>query len=201
MTSTSQTGIADTSAAAAAAPAAEAAAPPSFDAVLHPQRSLSPSGFLSLMLVLAGISFTAGIAFLSVGAWPVLGFFGLDVLLVYAAFRLNYRSGRAYQTVQLTPTELVVRDVDPRGRERSWRFEPTWLRVELEEPPGPRSPLALCSHGGTLVIGAFLTPEEKRDFAAALRQALRDWRAGLVRRPADPAAAGSSPGPKMSEMA
>lgn len=152
---------------------------PQFDAILHPHRSLPASGFVILMMVLAGISFVAGLAFLSIGAWPVFGFFGLDVLLIYVAFRLNYRSGRAYQTVQLTDTELVVRDVDPRGRERSWRFEPTWLRVELEEPPGPRSPLALCSHGGTLVIGAFLTPEEKQDFARALRQALRDWRDGL----------------------
>ena len=100
--------------------------------------------------------------------------------LVYAAFRLNYRTGRAYQTVQLAATELLVRDVDPRGRVRSWRFEPTWLRVELEDPLGPRSTLALCSHGGTLVIGAFLTPEEKEDFAKALRAALRDWRDGLT---------------------
>lgn len=155
---------------------------PQFDALLHPQRSLSDTGFLILMAVLVGISFVAGMAFLSIGAWPVLGFFGLDVLLIYIAFRLNYRSGRAYQTVRLTDTELIVRDVDPRGRERSWRFEPTWLRVELEEPAGPRSALALCSHGGTLVIGAFLTPEEKQEFAQALRQALRDWRAGLAGR-------------------
>lgn len=155
---------------------------PQFDALLHPQRSLSGTGFLILMSVLAGISFVAGMAFLSIGAWPVLGFFGLDVLLIYFAFRLNYRSGRAYQTVRLTDTELIVCDIDPRGRERSWRFEPTWLRVELEEPPGPRSALALCSHGGTLVIGAFLTPEEKQEFAQALRQALRDWRAGLAGR-------------------
>jgi len=164
---------------AASSVAAVAEPRPQFDAILHPHRSLPASGFVILMVVLAGISFVAGLAFLSIGAWPVFGFFGLDVLLIYVAFRLNYRSGRAYQTVQLTDTELVVRDVDPRGRERSWRFEPTWLRVELEEPPGPRSPLALCSHGGTLVIGAFLTPEEKQDFARALRQALRDWRDGL----------------------
>ncbi len=150
-----------------------------FDAVLHPHRSLPPTGFVIFMIVLAGISFLAGLAFLYMGAWPVFGFFGLDVLLVYFAFRLNYRSGRAYQTVQLSATDLLVRDIDPRGRERSWRFEPTWLRVDLDDPPGPRSPLALCSHGGTLVIGAFLTPEEKQDFAQALRGALRDWRAGL----------------------
>ena len=147
-----------------------------FDAVLHPHRSLGPTGFLVLMGILAALSFTAGIAFLSIGAWPVFGFFGLDVALVYAAFRLNYRNGRAFQTVQLSETELLVRDVDPRGRVRSWRLEPTWLRVELEVPAGPRSTLALCSHGGTLVIGAFLTPEEKEDFARALRDALRQRR-------------------------
>lgn len=173
-------------------PSSLPAGPLHFDAVLHPQRSLSPAGFLALMAVLVAVSFTAGIVFLAMGAWPVFGFFGLDILLLYIAFRLNYRSGRAYQTVQLTDTELIVRDVDPKGRERSWRFEPTWLRVELEEPAGPRSALALCSHGGALIIGAFLTPEEKEDFARALRRALQDWRRDL---PARAARTGAAAGP------
>ena len=65
-----------------------------FRVVLTPHRSLGPKGFLALMLAFGAISFATGIVFYIAGAWPVVGFLGLDVLLVYVAFRLNYRSGR-----------------------------------------------------------------------------------------------------------
>ena len=55
--------------------------------MLTPHRSLSPTGFLIFMAVLGGISFVTGMVFLLAGAWPVFGFLGLDVLLVYWAFR------------------------------------------------------------------------------------------------------------------
>src|SRR5262245_22524032 len=86
--------------------------PPIFSAVLTPHRSLSPTGFLIFMVVLGGISFVTGMVFLMAGAWPVFGFLGLDVLLVYWAFKLNYRSAQAYEQVTVTPSELTVRTVN-----------------------------------------------------------------------------------------
>ncbi|HEY7298508.1 MAG TPA: DUF2244 domain-containing protein, partial [Xanthobacteraceae bacterium] len=71
--------------------------PTIFSAIITPHRSLGPTGFLVFMLVLGGASFASGMVFLMAGAWPVFGFFGLDVLLVYWAFRANYRSARAYE--------------------------------------------------------------------------------------------------------
>ena len=143
-----------------------------FDAVLTPHRSLPPRGFLALMLAVCGVSFGAGMAFFLVGAWPVVGFLGLDVLLIYLAFKLSYRSARRYESLHLTRRDLTVRRVDPRGRERSWRFQPTWLQVEMDDPPRPESRLELRSHGRALAIGGFLTPGERLDLARALRQAL-----------------------------
>src|SRR5690348_16343440 len=84
-----------------------------FRAILHPHRSLEPKGFLILMLAIGGVSFLMGMAFLIMGAWPVLGFFGLDVLLIYVAFRLNYRAARAYEVVELTPHTLTLEKVSP----------------------------------------------------------------------------------------
>jgi uncharacterized membrane protein len=147
-----------------------------FDAVLEPHRSLSRSGFLLLMLALGGISFAAGIAFLVIGAWPVFGFFGLDVLLIYVAFRLNYRSGRLREAVRLTDT-LTVRRVHPNGRVQQWSFEPYWVRLEIDDPPEHWSQLTLTSHGRSLTIGAFLTAEERLELAKALGAALQRWRA------------------------
>jgi len=147
-----------------------------FDAILHPHTSLSPRGFLLFMALLCAMSFTAGIAFMLAGAWPVFGFFGLDVLIVWLAFRANYRAGRRCERLVLTDDALTVERVSPGGARRSWRFQPYWLAVVLDEPPRRGAPLTLRSHGRALEIGAFLTPEEKQELAEALRAELRRLR-------------------------
>src|SRR4030088_625597 len=93
-----------------------AAEPTLFSAILTPHRSLSAVGFLILMALIGSISFAAGVAFLLMGAWPVFGFFGLDVLLVYFAFRVNYRAASAYEQVTVTASELRARKVSHRGQ-------------------------------------------------------------------------------------
>ena len=87
--------------AAAGIPNSEDALPPFFSARLTPYRSLGPTGFLILMAFVGGVSFVTGIVFMTKGAWPVFGFFGLDVLAVYLAFRWSYRSARAYEEVHV----------------------------------------------------------------------------------------------------
>jgi len=155
---------------------APASAPLLFDAVLYPHRSLSPLGFWLIMGAIGLVSFTAGIAFLLAGAWPIFGFFGLDVLLMYWAFKASYRSGRLHETIRLSREALVVERVQPSGRRQSWRFQPHWLRVELDEPPAHGSQLTLRSHGKALTVGSFLTPEERAEVAVALRRALIELR-------------------------
>ena len=145
-----------------------------FDAVLTPNRSLSPRGFVVLMCGICAISFTAGLFFFLVGAWPVVGFMGLDVLLIYLAFRINYRRGRMYETLRLTPRRLAVRRVDSWGEARQWSFQPAWLQVLMDEPPGDDSRLILRSHGRSLAIGGFLTLEERVDLARTLRAAIAE---------------------------
>jgi uncharacterized membrane protein len=147
-----------------------------FQATLRPNRSLSPQGFFWLMAVLWAISLTVGITFLLNGAWPVFGFFGLDVLLVYIAFKVNYRSGRLYETLRLTDADFEVKRVDPYGRTHEWHFQPYWLRVDMDDPPEHDSRLTVSSHGRSLVIGAFLTPNERLEVAEALRHALDEHR-------------------------
>jgi len=152
--------------------------PGGFRAVLTPHRSLGPTGFIVLMAALAGISFATGIAFLLIGAWPVLGFFGLDVALVYVAFKLNYRSGRLYETVELTPAKLTWTRVHPSGRREQFDCNPYWARVNLREWPDGRTDLRVIAQGKELVFGRFLTDDERRQFASALRGALVDARGG-----------------------
>jgi uncharacterized membrane protein len=143
-----------------------------FRAVLHPYRSLGPTGFLILMLAIGGASFVTGMVFLMMGAWPVFGFFGLDVALVYIAFKLNYRSGRIYEMVELTPEMLTVTRVHPSGKRESFDFNPYWVRVFVAEGPQGRTDLRLASHGSEFSFGRFLTDDERRDFSNALSGAL-----------------------------
>jgi uncharacterized membrane protein len=161
----------------AAAPAALATL--AFERVLLPHRSLPPRGFHLLMLILGLISLAVGIGFVSIGAWPVMGFFGLDVLLVYVAFRLNYRSARRSETIRLAGDAFTVERVDVRGQRRMWRFQPFWLRVILEEQGDEWNRLLVASHGRSLVIGDIVTPAIRRELAASIREALKRWRDAL----------------------
>ena len=156
--------------------------PPIFSAVLTPHRSLSPAGFLIFMAVLGGISFVTGMVFLLAGAWPVFGFFGLDVLLVYWAFRLNYRSAQAYEQVTVTPSELTIRKVNHYGSVREWTLNPVWVRLhrDVHEEFGLQG-LFLESQGRRLFIAGFLPPQEKESFAAALSGALAEAKRGPTR--------------------
>src|SRR4026207_864796 len=142
-----------------------------FSAVLTPHRSLGPKGFMVLMGAVCAVSFGTGLLFYLLGAWPVIGFMGLDVALIYIAFKLNFRALRLYETVDLTNDTLTITRVDPSGRARSWSFNPYWVRLSLEWRIGRSSQLSLASHGNRLVFASFLTDDEREDFAVALSAA------------------------------
>jgi uncharacterized membrane protein len=156
--------------------------PPLFSAVITPHRSLGGVGFLIVMLVIGGLSFVGGIVFYIIGAWPVVGFLGLDVLLVYWAFRANYRAAAAYEQVTVTPSELHVRKVSHRGKAAEWRLNPLWTRLDREthEEFGLLR-LFLVSRGWRLVVASFLGPKEKEGFAQALSAALAEAKRGPTR--------------------
>jgi len=156
-----------------------------FDAVLYPNRSLGPAGFHLLMAAIVLVSGAIGAGFVLVGAWPVTGFLGLDVLLLYLAFRWHYREARRVEFIRLDQDGLTVRRVGPDGQAREWRLEPYWVRVAIDDPPRPDSQLVLSARGDHLAVGAFLTLAERLEFAAALRAALHSHRTG----PADASAA------------
>lgn len=149
-----------------------------FDAVLYPHRSLPPSGFIVLMTAVALCSFVVGLAFWIAGAWPVVGFLGLDVVLIYMAFKLNYRDARRCETLRLTDAALEVERF-VRGRKVfAASLQSYWLRVRHETEENGPGRLLLASHGRELEVGAFLSGTEKSDLAQALGAALAVRRQG-----------------------
>jgi uncharacterized membrane protein len=162
----------------------ETAQPELFSALLTPHRSLNRTGFLVLMGFLSVVSFAAGLAFLLMGAWPVLGFFGLDAVAIYWAFRINYRRARASEEIRVTPSELCVRRVSHRGQVVEFVLNPLWVRLDQKcHAEFGIEKLYLVSKGRHVAIASFLGPDEKASFAKALLAALQAARRGPTYNP------------------
>ena len=106
--------------------------PTIFSAVITPNRSLDRVGFIVLMSLVSFVSFVGGLVFFIAGAWPVVGFLGLDVALLYWAFKLNYARAAAYEEVTVTAGELNLRKVSHRGEVREFTLNPLWTKLDRE---------------------------------------------------------------------
>lgn len=146
---------------------------------LHPHRSLSERNFWLLLCIFSAISFAATIPFVVLGAWPVAGFMGLDVAIFYFAFRANFRAARAYEDLNVTPIELSLAKVSPKGARAEWHFNPSWvsLHKETHEEYGVQK-VSVISRGRSVEIGNFLGPDEKATVARDLSRALNEARRG-----------------------
>jgi uncharacterized membrane protein len=156
--------------------------PTLFSAIITPHRSLPAKGFVAVMALVGGVSFAGGMFFYLLGAWPVVGFLGLDVLLVYWAFRVNYRAAAAFEEVTVTPSELRLRRVSHRGEVAEWTLNPLWTQLDRERHDEfGLLKLFLVSRGRKLSVAGFLSPKERESFAAALSAALGEARRGPTR--------------------
>lgn len=150
---------------------------PFFSAVLRPNCSLNNLGFIVLMSLVSAICLITGTFFLMIGAWPVFGFFGLDILILYVAFWLNYRAAKRYELVEICDDRLMVTTGWDGVATDLKAFDPYWVRLQLSKSESRVGPLHLTSHGQRLEIASFLGPDERCDFADALDDALQNYRA------------------------
>jgi uncharacterized membrane protein len=143
------------------------------DAVLRPNRSLSVNGFRVVMLSMAAMSFFAGLGFLSLGAWPVVGFFGLDVALIYFAFKFNFKAGaRERETVRVTASQVAISRTCYRGRVGWWHVSPAFARVHVQELNEYEAAVQLTAGGTSVPLATCLSSPERLVFADALKEAL-----------------------------
>jgi uncharacterized membrane protein len=148
-----------------------------FHALLSPNRSLSADGFRRVLAVVIGVNLINGLIYLTLGAWPVAFFCGIDILLVWVAFKISYAQGKRFERVMLTDEALWVSRVMPSGHESRWKLSPHWARVEIDRPVEHESQLKVTERGQTLILGSFLSPEERGEFAEALQRALAEAKA------------------------
>lgn len=152
---------------------------PVFDAVITPQRSLSGRGLALLMGFLVVVSIGVSVPFYLLGAWPVLGFFGLDIALVYGAFRYHNATARAYERIVMSRIELLFRSVSWRGTVRESRFNPAWVRIErAEHPEFGTERVEIVQGKRRLEVASALGREERGAFADAFQKALASAKRG-----------------------
>ena len=146
---------------------------PIFEALLTPYRSLGRRGFNAMMIFFGLVSLVTGLGFVVHGAWPVFGFFGLDVLLLWIAFRASYRSAKAREEVSVSRTDLSIRKISPKGIVREAHHNPFWaqFKIKRHEEYGIMR-MSVVSRNAATEIGGFLNPDDRESFAKAFNRAL-----------------------------
>ncbi|NIZ00677.1 DUF2244 domain-containing protein [Thalassospira lucentensis] len=157
-------------------PAVPRSSKPIFSIALRPPRSLSRRGARNVVFLLAATTTMISVIFWSVGAWPVIGFLGIDVIFLALAFHFSFRSARQEERIDLHPGNLRVTRIPVRGTRQYFDFQPYWLRVVLERGEDETCSLFLQTHGKSLEIAGFLGPDDKADLAAELEAVLRKTR-------------------------
>ena len=142
---------------------------------LYPYRSLNKTGFLILMITLGLISFIAGVVFMLKGAWPVFGFFGLDVLLVYIFFKINFKSGRKKEIIILTKSQLIIEFYDSKKILKTHYLDANWLKINLIKLKNEMSELQISSKKKSIIVGSFLRYQEKIGVVKSLKKALKKY--------------------------
>ncbi|MCW9053891.1 MAG: DUF2244 domain-containing protein [Motiliproteus sp.] len=153
---------------------------PVFEALLYPHRSLSPNSFIAVMLMFGIFSVVLAIYFLLMGAWPVSGFLGLDILLLYWAFKSSFADGEMQEVIRLEKDRLTVKRASVKAETQCWEFNPFWVQVRMEKPSAFTSRLALAGQGQHLVIGHFLTSRERQTLAETLQEELARQKSALM---------------------
>ena len=144
-----------------------------FKILLSPHRSLSTRGFYFVMFLCLIISVGVGLFFYSLGAWPVISFFGLDILLIYIAFKINYKSAKKTEKITLTHQELIVERQKLFGGSNSWKFKPPhWVKVTIKSHSNSSSRVVLSSHGEAIFIGDSVSEIERIETANKIKDGL-----------------------------
>jgi len=139
-----------------------------FEALCSPPPSLGVRGFRVVATLIGGLGALIGAGFLWFGAWPVLGFFGLE--LVFAVGLLALHRGRTARRPE------IVRLVGGTLQAGTTELSAYWTRVDLAPTPRGGSRLLLRDRARVVEIGGALGEADRRNLAAALRVALATHR-------------------------
>jgi uncharacterized membrane protein len=143
-----------------------------FEAMVTPHRSLSARGLRLIIGFVCTVSLATTTLFWSLGAWPIAGFNGGEILLAVVLMRMHARSNRQREQLLLSGSRLRILRTDAHGRASETSLVPGWLNVSLQERPGRVPGLYVSARGEQVEVARSLGEPEKRDLAAALAAAV-----------------------------
>lgn len=162
------------------------AAPPSgviFEAMIRPNRSMDARQSAVCVICFAVLSLTIALSFFSVGLWLVLPFSGLEVLAVGVGIGYTIKRSQGYEWIVVTDRDVSVLQSQS-GKSRRYEFQRYWTQVRLEHGSSRLQPqrLLIGSHGRFVEIGREFIDEDRKNFAARLKEAITSGRKDTLSR-------------------
>ncbi len=138
--------------------------------LLQPNRAASWRANRIFLLLIVGLTMLIAIGFAFLGAWLILPFAGLEILLLGALLWYVNTVHSRQEVVHFTDDEVVVE----KGRNQpvlKWKCLRPWCRFHVySSHPWYPQRLRLRCHQREIEIGEFLPESERRELRAYLRQ-------------------------------
>ena len=141
-----------------------------FAAELRPNRSSTRRAVKWLAIAMALCMAPVALGFSLLGAWPVFGFMGLELVALVLLLGFNLRRTGVVERVQVTDRRVHLERINHWGRREAWSFPRHWARVKLVGSDDRDCRLEVRSHGRVVALGGFLTADERREVWAAMNR-------------------------------
>ena len=146
------------------------------DIKIYRNQSLTTRGLYILMFFITIPASYIGISFYVLGAWPVLGFMGFEILLIYIAFKILFYKNKFYEHIILDSEKLNILFKKKNKIIKKIELEPTWVQVKIEKIYENEDTLIVSSHGKKIILANYLIPEERLELAGKIKSGLREWK-------------------------
>jgi uncharacterized membrane protein len=144
---------------------------PPFVHLSVPNRSLGPRARRWCLAAIGGTTLVVAFGATLLGAWPVMPFAGLEVALLWLAFRIVQRHDGDFERIEIGGGQLRLESRDARS-ETHLVAQREWARVVMKER-GRRCTLGLAYAGKTVPLGRLLSDDGRRELAQQLRGKVR----------------------------
>ena len=139
--------------------------------VARRNNSLSSTDRMRVFACVFAFSMSIALAFAAFGAWPVIPFTGLEMAVLYAAFRYVDRHAADYEIIEIKDDSVRV-ETRVGSQVQSVELNRHWAQLVTNDSSGELR-LALRSHGREVEFGRHLTGKDRERIARELRQRLR----------------------------
>ena len=129
--------------------------------------SLSTSGRHFVLALVSSVTFGIALIFTALGAWLILPFAGLEVLVLYLAFRYIERHACDYERISIAEDKLLL-EFHEAGDVRRVELNCFWARIECDA----QQRLTVRSHGREIEFGRHLTGRQRIALARRLKKYL-----------------------------